>query len=122
MRVRAVASAVANHHLVVPGHADAGSRGGEAQDAKAQLANTVLKSPINGFVTARYMDPGAMPTAGQPILAVQSARQVWVTVPVPEEVSRSIHQGQPAAVRLDALPGRTFTGKVAQINATAVLP
>jgi HlyD family secretion protein len=89
------------------------------RNAQAQLANTVLKSPIDGFVTARYMDPGSVPTIGQPILAVQSARQVWVTVPVPEEVSRSIYLGQPASVRLDALPGRTFASKVTQVNAAA---
>jgi HlyD family secretion protein len=89
------------------------------QNGRAQLANTVLRSPINGFVTERDMDPGAIATAGTPILAVQSIRQVWVTVPVPEEVSRSIYVGQPATVRLDALPGRTFTGKVIHVNAAA---
>jgi RND family efflux transporter MFP subunit len=89
------------------------------RNAQAQLANTVLASPIDGFVTARNMDPGAMATSGQPILTVQSVRQIWITVPVPEEVSHSIYLGQPATTRLDALPGRTFTGKVAQINAAA---
>lgn len=89
------------------------------RNAQAQLSNTVLTSPVGGFVTGRYMDPGAMATPGQPILAVQSVRQVWVTVPVPEEVSRSVYTGQPATVRLDALPGRTFSGKVTQVNAAA---
>src|SRR5947208_338551 len=65
------------------------------------------------------MDPGAMATPGQTILVVQSIQHVWVTVPVQEEVSRSIYPGQPATVRLDALPGRTFTGKVVHVNAAA---
>lgn len=99
--------------------ADAAASNAGLENARAQLANTVLTSPINGFVTERDMDPGAMATAGTPILAVQSIRQVWVTVPVPEEVSRSVYVGQPATVRLDALPGRTFTGKVIHVNAAA---
>lgn len=89
------------------------------RNAQAQLANTILTSSIDGYVTARNMDPGTVANAGEQILAVQSVRQVWVTVPVPEEISRSIYNGQPATVRLDALPGRTFTGKVTQVNAAA---
>jgi RND family efflux transporter MFP subunit len=89
------------------------------RNAEAQRANTVLTSPLNGFVTDRLMDPGAMATPGQPILGVQSMRQVWVTVPVPEEVSRKIYVGLPTQVRFDALPGRTFAGKVVQVNPAA---
>jgi HlyD family secretion protein len=89
------------------------------RNAQAQLANTVLTAPLDGFVTARNMDPGAMATPGQPILAVQAIRQVWVTVPVPEEVSRKIYLGMQATVTFDALPGRAFTGKVTQINPSA---
>ncbi len=91
----------------------------DLKNSEAQLAQTVLTSPINGFVTARAMDPGAMATPGQPILTVQEMRQVWVTVPVPEEVSRKIHLAQMASVALDGLPGRTFTGKIVQINPSA---
>jgi membrane fusion protein (multidrug efflux system) len=46
-------------------------------------------------------------------------RQVWVTVSVPEEVGGRIRLGQMGEVRLDALPGRTFTGKVTQVNPSA---
>ena len=87
--------------------------------AEARLADLVLKAPFDGFVTGHYLDPGAVATAGQPILAVQFMRQVWVTVPVPEEVSSSISLGLPARVTLDALPGREFTGRVTQMNPSA---
>lgn len=92
---------------------------GMLRNAQAQLANTVLLSPLNGFVTGRYMDPGGMAAPGQPVLAVQSIREVWVSVGVPEEVSRRIRLGQPAQVGLDAIPGRVFAGRVTQINAAA---
>lgn len=87
--------------------------------AEARRADTVLLSPIDGFVTGRYLDPGAVITAGQAILAVQFMRQVWVTLAVPEEISSKMALAKPATVTLDALPGRTFTGKVTQINPSA---
>ena len=87
--------------------------------AKAKRADTILKSPLDGVVTGRYVDPGAVATPGQPIIAVQFIKQVWVTIAVPEEVIPKIHIGQPAKVILDALPGRVFTASVIQINPSA---
>lgn len=87
--------------------------------AETRRRDTVLKSPLDGFVTARYADPGTMASAGQPILAVQFTKQVWVTIAVPEEVCAKVHIGQSARVALDALPGRTFTGSIIQVNPSA---
>jgi RND family efflux transporter MFP subunit len=91
----------------------------EVKAAEARRADTVLTAPFSGFVTGRFLDPGAVVTAGQPILAVQAMRQVWVTIPVPEEVSGTISLGIPARVTLDALPGRLFAGEVTQVNPSA---
>jgi len=88
-------------------------------NAEAKRRDTVLTSPLDGYVTGRYLDPGAVASPGQPILIVQYMRQVWVTVSVPEEVSGRIHSGIPAEVTLDALAGRVFTGRVTQVNPSA---
>lgn len=89
------------------------------KSAESKRADTILVSPLDGFVTGRYADPGAMAMAGQPIISVQFMRQVWVTLAVPEEVCAKVHIGQPATVKVDALPGRSFTGSVVQINPSA---
>jgi HlyD family secretion protein len=89
------------------------------QSARARRADTVLISPLDGFVTGRYLDPGAIATPGQAIIAVQFMKQVWVSVSAPEELSTKIHIGQPATIRTDAIPGRTFTGNVIQVNPSA---
>jgi membrane fusion protein (multidrug efflux system) len=89
--------------------------------AKAKRADTVLISPLDGFVTGRYVDPGAVITPGQAILGVQFVKQVWVTISVPEEISAQVHIGQPAKVEFDALPGQTFFGNVVQFNPSADL-
>jgi len=91
----------------------------QARNTEAQLRNTVLISPVDGFVTARHMDPGAMASPSQPVLAVQALRQIYVSVPVPEEVNRQVYPGKTATVTFDALPGASFTGRVASVNAAA---
>lgn len=87
--------------------------------AQAKRADTVLKAPLDGVVTARYVDPGALATPGQPIIAVQFTKQIWVTIAVPEEISPKLHIGQPAKVAVDALPDRAFMGSIIQVNGAA---
>ena len=92
---------------------------GQLRNAQAQLENTVLRSPINGFVTQRTADPGSTVTAGTPILTVQSLQQVYVTTSIPEEISRGVRYGQTATTVLDAQPGKTYVGKITQVNPAA---
>jgi HlyD family secretion protein len=89
------------------------------RNAESLRADTVLASPLDGFVTGRFVDPGSVVTAGQPILQVEYMRKVWVTVSVPEEVTGGIRLGQAAEIGLAAIAGRTFVGKVTQINPSA---
>src|SRR5579884_2993390 len=91
----------------------------QVRNAQANLAYTTITSPIDGYVTARYMDPGAIATAGAPILNLVILRAVWVTIPIPEEISRNVYPGQKVRVTFDALPGRTFTGQIKEINPSA---
>jgi len=96
-------------------------RAAEAQlrNAQSQLSDTILRSPVNGFVTARFFDPGSVVTAGQPIVTVQTIRNVFVTTSVPEGINRQVHEGMEATVTFDAIPGREFKGKVTQVNTSA---
>jgi RND family efflux transporter MFP subunit len=87
--------------------------------AQARLTYTVLAAPFDGFVTGRFMDPGATATPGQPILDVQYMRQVWVTVAVTADVARQTPLGRPAHITFDALPDRVFSGKIFQFNPSA---
>jgi len=91
----------------------------QLHNLQAQLADTVLRAPINGFVTARFLDPGSIVTAGQPIVTVQVLRNVYVTTSVPEEISGKIEVGASATAVFDAYPGRTFQGKITQVNTAA---
>ncbi|MDD3926079.1 MAG: efflux RND transporter periplasmic adaptor subunit [bacterium] len=87
--------------------------------ARSKLADTVLRSPLDGVVTARNQDSGALALSGQPLLTVQAMNKVWVTIAVPEDVCVKIHLNQKADVTFDSLKGRTFAARIAQINPSA---
>ncbi len=87
--------------------------------ARAKLSDTTLRSPIDGTVTARSADPGALATPGQPILVVQWLKWLFVTAALPIENSPDVHVGQTVAITFDALPGETFTGQLSNINPAA---
>lgn len=82
------------------------------------LENTILRSPINGVVTARNYDPGDM-TGGLPVLTVgQLTPVVKVMIGVSENDMSLLHVGTPVTVSFDAFPGETFSGKVSRIYPT----
>lgn len=87
--------------------------------SKSQRSDTVLTSPLDGYVTNRMADPGSMATPGQPLLAVQFFKQVWVSVAVPDEVSRTMRSGESVNVSFDDMPGKKFTATVIQLNPSA---
>lgn len=89
--------------------------------AQSQRRDTVLTCPLEGYVTGRFADPGAIASPTQPVLAVQFIKQVWVSIPVPEEVCSKLHIGQPAKITFDSFPDRTFEASVVQINPSADL-
>lgn len=86
---------------------------------KAQRNALTLRSPLDGIVVRRYLDPGAVASPTAPVLAVQATSEVWVNIGVPEETSRSLSMGQTATIALDAFPGRTFTGYIQQMEPAA---
>lgn len=92
---------------------------GALRQAQARRADTQLASPIEGVVTARAIDPGAIATPGQPILTVEFLKWLYVTAAIPVEQSQSVSVGQTATVVFDALPGQTFTGKISKLNPAA---
>ncbi|MEP6757224.1 MAG: efflux RND transporter periplasmic adaptor subunit [Chthonomonadales bacterium] len=87
--------------------------------SEAHRTDTILTSTVDGRVTGRFMDPGATAVPGNPVISVQSVKMLWASAPVPEESSRYFYLGQPATVTVDALPNKTFSGKVVQINPSA---
>lgn len=90
--------------------------------SKAQLENlernTYLRSPIAGVVSARNYDQGDMYTMAQPLFTVQQIVPVKMLVAISEADYSKVKVGIPVEVTADALPGKTYTGKVVRIHPT----
>jgi RND family efflux transporter MFP subunit len=95
------------------------SQEAQLRQAEARRAYTVIKSPIEGTVTSRLMDPGATATPGSQILVIEYLKWVYVTGSVPVEESGVVVPGMPATIVSDSVPGRTFTGNIAEVNKSA---
>jgi RND family efflux transporter MFP subunit len=88
-------------------------------NAKAARLQTEVHAPIDGYVSARLMDPGAMATPGQTILTLMDIRTVWAEVSISEEHAGRIGLNDTATVTLDALPQVRLVGRVIQVNPAA---
>ncbi len=66
--------------------------------ASAALSWSRITSPIDGVVTARWIDPGAQAAPGVPLLAVESTNNIRVEASVDEDHAPSIRRGQPVTI------------------------
>ena len=99
--------------------ADVLSTRADLATAQAQLAETIIRSPMSGFVSSRLADPGTLASPGTPILNLQALSTVWVNIPIPQEQIGQVATGQQGTVTVDTLPGRSFTGRVFEIDPSA---
>ena len=82
------------------------------------LENTVLRSPVNGVITARNYDRGDMFSMGQPIFTVEQIVPVKLYVGISESEYTRIKKGDEVEITVEAFPGRVFRGKVNRLNPT----
>jgi len=84
-----------------------------------RLGETRITSPLDGVVAVRRLDPGSLvgPTAGTgAILTVDRVDVMRIFIPVNERDVSGLAIGQDAHVELDALPGKSYLGKVMRIS------
>lgn len=81
------------------------------------LENTILRSPVSGVITARNYDQGDM-YAGSPIYVVEQITPVKLYVGISEMDYTKVKKNDTVTLTADALPGKTFTGRIARIYPT----
>ncbi len=86
------------------------------EQIKANIAYLNVNSPIDGVVTARSVEPGAVVVPGQNLLSLIDLSKVYLRGFVPEGKIGSIRIGQAASVYLDSQPKTPLEGEVIQID------
>ena len=82
------------------------------------LENTTLRSPINGVVSARNYDVGDMYAMSMPIFTVEQIVPVKLLIGVSETDYSKVKKGDSVTVTADAIPDKTFYGKINRIYPT----
>jgi RND family efflux transporter MFP subunit len=82
-----------------------------------RLGETRIQSPLTGVVVQRRLDPGALvgPPGGGAIVTVARTDVMRVFIGVNERDLRGLAVGKDAHVELDAMPGKSYAGKVVRL-------
>ncbi|MBD0344820.1 MAG: efflux RND transporter periplasmic adaptor subunit [Coleofasciculus sp. Co-bin14] len=99
--------------------ADVNKAKAEQQEIQSKLADLNIISPIDGVVTTRSVEPGAVVTSGKTLLTVINPNTVYLRGFVPEGEIGNVRVGQPARVFLDSAPNKPLSAKVNAIDTQA---
>lgn len=84
---------------------------------ETQLTNTRIIAVASGVVAKKWVVPGDIVQAGQPIFTLYDLNDIWVTANFEETKLASIHPGDSVQISVDAFPDRQLTGTVELIGA-----
>ena len=85
-------------------------------ELKLSLGNTIVTSPVNGFVSKRALDPGAWVTTNTSFMSFVDITTVRLVANVIEKDLRRVTRGLSAETAVDAYPGEIFRGRVARVS------
>lgn len=93
----------------------------QVRAAQARLAKSYINAPMDGVVAQRNVNTGDRVEnmgGNSPMFRIVDNRTLDVTVTVPTSRLPDVRVGQPLEFTTDAMPDRTFIGKVMFINPT----
>jgi membrane fusion protein (multidrug efflux system) len=89
----------------------------QLRQAELNLGYTRITAPAGGYITRKSVQTGNQIKDGQPLMAVVDLDNLYVIANYKETEMERIQPGQPVRIRVDAYPGKSFTGKVDSIMA-----
>jgi membrane fusion protein, multidrug efflux system len=84
---------------------------------RAVIAQKAIKAPFAGRLGLRNVDLGQYVAVGTSLVTLQQLDPIYADFPVPEEALNSLANGQAVKMTVDAIPGRSFVGKIEAIDA-----
>ncbi|MFN0040847.1 MAG: efflux RND transporter periplasmic adaptor subunit [Burkholderiales bacterium] len=81
-------------------------------EVKTRVEKTVIRAPFAGVLGLRQISPGAYIKAGDDIVRLENLNSIKVDFKIPENYLAKVRPNQDIAIRLDAFPTESFTGKV----------
>lgn len=89
----------------------------QVAQAELNLSNTKIRAPSDGFIAKKAAEKGQLAAVGVPLVGFVDSQERWITANFKETELSSIKVGAQAEITIDAIPGKTFKGKVASLSA-----
>jgi RND family efflux transporter MFP subunit len=86
--------------------------------AKKAVTDTVVRSPISGAVKEKHASRGSYLMVNGRIVTLVKIDPLRLRADIPEYAAASVRTGQTMTLIVEALPDRTFTGRVVRIGAS----
>jgi RND family efflux transporter MFP subunit len=102
--------------------ASVGAARAQRDVAETRLAKTVVRAPLDGVVASRTVNPGDFVQnmgSDNAMFRIVDNRLLDLAVAVPSSRLSDVRTGQPLTFATDAVPGRTFEGRVRFVNPAA---
>jgi len=102
-------------------------QGASVSSAEYELSRTHIESPIDGLIVRRNIEQGetvvtgTMNNAGTVLLQIADMSIIEAEVEVDETDIPFVKIGQAAKVKIDAIPDKTFTGKVTEVGNSPIV-
>ncbi len=97
----------------------------QATNLQAQLSQQIvdvedrtIRSPVAAVIDRTFVQPGEYVQAGQRILMLHNAGDVWIEANIKETQVGQLRLGQKVLVSVDAYPNERFTGRVSLIGSS----
>jgi membrane fusion protein (multidrug efflux system) len=86
-----------------------------AKQARINLEYAKVASPFDGLVVRRWQDPGAIVSAGRPVLTLLDPSELYIAVNIKEQYLCKISAGKKVDISVDAYPDLKLFGHVDKI-------
>ncbi len=84
--------------------------------ASNNLNNTIITSPISGYIASKNINVGQIAAAGSPMFSIKGAEEVNVEISVTESVIPYIYVGTKALINVETASLTNIEGEVAVVN------
>jgi membrane fusion protein (multidrug efflux system) len=86
--------------------------------AKINLSYTVITSPYNGKTGRKQILEGQQVQLGQPLVSIVNEKEKWITANFKETQVSGFYVGQNVKIKVDAISGKTYEGRIEAIAAS----
>jgi HlyD family secretion protein len=88
----------------------------QLEGARAQLAYTEIRSPLDGVVLTKNVESGEVVSPGTPVVTVANIAELWMNIYIPETQTGLVKLGQEVRVSVDSFPGQSFKGTITFVS------